>query len=211
MLSTLFVLSTLAQAHDEQPQEAEPAGCPQCLYEELAVDYESKRERGPDTDWDLYGTAGMVYLPGGATPWAMAGVAGLRGIYAHVEGRAHPAAKWMGRAGAGFDFLPRQETVDVTVGMYFGNAAVWNTLEARTTQIGTELGLGVNIDRTRAKVRWLGGPNSQTGKLRRETIWSLGYRVFKPIEIQAQAITLNPGTTDGRKQSGFGLAGALVF
>jgi hypothetical protein len=210
MLALLVALTPFTLAHDEQPDET---GCPQCLYEDLAAEQdEAEPERGPDTDWDLFGSAGMVFFSDGvSSPWAMAGIEGWRGLYLRGEGRVHPSQKWMGRVSTGIDFLPRQEGIDITVGVYAGNAAVWNTRDTRTTQVGTELSLALHMDRTHVRVRLLGGPSSSTGLLRRETIWSLGYRLLKPIELQAQAVTLNPGSLGGRKSTGLGVAGSLIF
>ena len=205
---TLMMLLAPALAHD-----ASTEGCPQCLYEELATQGAAERpERGPDTTWDLFGAAGMIYFGEDvASPWAMMGIEGWRGLYVRGEGRAHPDRKWMGRVAAGFDFLPRQEGLDVTLGAYAGNAAVWNSLESQTTQVGTEVGLAVHVDRTHARVRLLGGPNSATGTLRREAVWSLGYRLLPILELQAQAVVLNPGTPAARETTGVGLSGAVVF
>lgn len=174
---------------------------------DLADDcYEKKCHRKPHDK-------GYVALRGDAlalrdrTAWGLSlRSMGKRDGWVVVEGRWTTDEAWMGRVGAGFDFLGRSR-FDLGIGLVAGHIGDWQTATNQRFSIGTELLFAWRPGPFVIEHRHLGGP-TPSGGLRTEGQTRLGFSPGEHLEVYLQWAAIDPGFAS---EHGFGAGLGLRF
>ena len=155
---------------------------------------------------------GLQFLPDAPAHHLYARLNGKKDAYLGAEVRYMPLSDmlWATRAGAGFDIFGKGG-FDLTLGLWVGAAGQWDVREEdgptllSTPIAGTEIGLGLDLGRVFGKYRWLGGiGGGPIDDLLTENELTIGFDVFRGLQIFGQYLRLNPGRED-RRQHGLGV------